>query len=134
MEKVVIDTSVILKWYLQEAGTFKAKQIYKDFQNQKIQIILPELIKYELGNALLKGKKLDSNKVKQPLANFYRLPLIFVALDNQLAFLTYQIAEQLKITFYDACFLALAKREKAVLITANPKHQQKAKGIKIKQL
>lgn len=125
MKKIVLDTSIIVKWFNQEAGSEQAKIIYKQFQNQEIQIILPELVKYELGNALLKGKKITLAKVKTILINFYKLPFVFIEEDKNLSLLSYQIAEKHNMTYYDACFLALAKREKAVLITANPKHQKK---------
>mgnify|MGYP001593042632 FL=1 len=36
-----------------------------------------------------------------------------------------------KFTYYDASFAALAKQERAVLVTANPKHQIKAAGLKV---
>lgn len=125
MKKIVLDTSIIIKWFNQEAGSKQAKIIYKQFQNQEIQIILPELVKYELGNALLKGKKITLAKAKTILSNFYKLPFVFIEEDKDLSLLSYQIAEKQNITYYDACFLALAKREKADLITANPKHQKK---------
>lgn len=44
---------------------------------------------------------------------------------------TMQIAAENKITYYDASFIDLAKEKKAVLITANPKHQQSVKGVRV---
>jgi predicted nucleic acid-binding protein len=134
MKKIVLDTSVILKWFVKEKGSQQAKNIFDDFKNKKITLILPELLKYELGNAFLKGKKISFGKIKKSLAKFYRLPIHFVAENEKLSFLTYQIAEKLNITYYDACFLALAKQEKATLVTTNPKHQKKIKGVKVKNL
>ena len=42
-----------------------------------------------------------------------------------------EIAESAGITYYDASFMALAKQEKATLVTDNPKHQRKIQGIKV---
>jgi predicted nucleic acid-binding protein len=134
MKKVVLDTSVIVKWFSQEEGSQKAKKILLDLREGKIQILLPELVKEELANALLKGKQLSFSQAKKALKVFYQLPLLFIPQDLKLALGTYRLASKLKITFYDACFLALAKSERAVLITANPRHQKKIKGIQVRNL
>lgn len=134
MKKIILDTSVIAKWFTREKGSAEAEKFLTSLQSQKVQILLPELVKYELANALLKGKKFSYSKAKEVLTVFYKLPLIFISGDFQLALLTYRLASKLNITYYDACFLALAQREKAMLITANPKHQKKLKNIKIKQM
>ena len=134
MEKIILDTSVILKWFIKEENSPEAKKILVRLENQKIQIFLPELSKYELGNGLLKGKQLPFSKVKPLLISFYNLPITFIVQNQKLSLLTYQIAEKLNITYYDASFLALAKQQNATLITANPKHQKKIAGIKIQTL
>ena len=136
MKKLVLDTSIIIKWFTQEKGFEKTNYIFDELKTGKIKIYLPELVKYEFGNALLKGKKLVHHKAKFVLKTFYKLPFIFATDDLRLTHLSYQIAQKLNITYYDACFLALAKLKKATVITANPKHQKKKKikGIKIKAL
>jgi len=134
MKKLVLDTSVLLKWFVMEDDWRLAREILSDYQKGKVKIYLPELVKYELGNALLKGKGLLWSEVKDGLKYFWGLGLNFVVSDLKLAGETYKIAEKLRITYYDAVFLALAKREKAVLVTANPKHQRKIQGVKVESL
>ncbi|HUW21549.1 MAG TPA: type II toxin-antitoxin system VapC family toxin [Candidatus Bathyarchaeia archaeon] len=134
MIKIVLDTSVIVKWFSQEKEADKAEELLCDLREEKVQILLPELVKYELANALLKGKKLNSSQAQKALAIFYRLPVLYISESESLAFSSYKMAQDLNITYYDACFLALARAEKAVLVTANPKHQAGVKGIKITKL
>ena len=131
MKHYVLDTSVIVKWFSEEKGSEKAGAILQQLQNQKVEILMPELVKYELANAFLKGKKLAGREAEVALETFYNLPLLFTAETPESAKLTYVLAEKLNISYYDACFLALAKIQKATLITANPKHQKKIKGIKV---
>lgn len=131
MKRYVLDTSVIVKWFSEEKGSEKAGGILRQLQNQEAEILIPELVKYELANALLKGKKLTGKEAELALVIFYILPLSFMAETPESAKLTYSLAEKLNISYYDACFLALAKIQKATLITANPRHQKKVKGIKI---
>ncbi|MBL7150742.1 type II toxin-antitoxin system VapC family toxin [Candidatus Microgenomates bacterium] len=134
MRKIVLDTSVIIKWFTKEIKSSDAKVYLEGFREGKYQIVLPELAKYELGNAILKGKKFSFYKARKIFSTFYSFPLIFVEENESQSLLTYKTAQKLNITYYDASFLALAKQEKATLITANPKHQKKIAGIKIQTL
>lgn len=134
MKKIVLDTSVLIKWFTKEKGHLQAKKLLTSLEGNKVKVYLPELTKYEFGNALFKGKNFSYFKANKTLITFYNLPLTFVPEDLKLANLSYKIAQKLNITYYDACFLALAKKEKAILITANPKHQKPIKGIKVKKL
>jgi len=59
------------------------------------------------------------------LATYYSFPIQFVPQDLQQAQDATKIANENQITYYDASFMALAKEQKAVLITDNPKHQKR---------
>ena len=131
MKKYILDTSVVVKWFSQEEGTDEAEGWLKLLEKQEAEIYLPALVKYELANALLKGKKLSYKKAEIALKIFYSLPLIFVEENLELAELSYKFAEKLGISYYDACFLALAKTQKAILVTANPRHHQKIAGLEV---
>jgi len=131
MKKYILDTSVVVKWFSQEEGTDEAEGWLKLLEKQEAEIYLPALVKYELANALLKGKKLSYKKAEIALKIFYSLPLIFVEENLGLAKLSYKFAEKLGISYYDACFLALAKTQKAILVTANPRLHQKIAGLEV---
>lgn len=136
MKKLVVDSSVMVKWLHQEdeERLEQADRIIKDAQEGKIVIIAPELSKYEVGNALLLKKKLFPNEAKILLDSFYLLPIQFIAQSQDIANETYAIAHRVNMTYYDASFVALAKQENAVLVTDNPKHQGKTKEIEVKPL
>lgn len=131
MKRFVLDTSVVVKWFSEEKDSDKARKLLKSFEEKKIEIILPALVKYELANAFLKGKQLSYPEAKIALETFYNLSLLFVEETLDLAKDSYLLGKKLNLSYYDACFLALAKSQKASLITANPKHQKRIKGIKI---
>lgn len=134
--KVVIDSSVAVKWVnsQNEAYLKQADKILQDLQDKKIEIIMPELSKYEIGNALF-NKGMSLIETQTVLEKFYEIPIIFVVEDNNLAKKTIRIAKSSNITYYDAAFLALAQKIGGVLITDNPKHQKKKiKNLKVKAL
>lgn len=132
MKPVIVDSSVTVKWVNQinEELLDQADKLLTETQAGIVNLSAPELSKYEIGNAILK-KKLDVPKALESLDTAYQLPITFVPETEELAKQTYQIAQQTGMTYYDASFVALAKREKAILITDNPKHQSKQLDIQI---
>jgi len=136
MKFLIIDTSVAVKWLNQdnEENIEKADKILQDAKEGKVELIAPELLKYEVGNALLFGKKIAVEDIDDLLDIFYTLPLTFVAWDKNLANTTYDLAKALGITYYDASFMALAKQYDAILVTENIKHQGKSADIAVKSL
>lgn len=132
MKKLVVDSSVIVKWlHEEEPYSDHADKIIEDVKNGKTILFVPELAKYEVGNALLFSKKVSPDEVKVLLESFYLLPIQFVVQSESNANATYKIAYDAHITYYDASFIALAKQESAVLITDNIKHQGKTSEIKV---
>ena len=100
---VVIDTSVIVKWLNQKDELYlsQADKIFQDAREQKIEILAPELSKYESGNAILyKGISLPESKAS--LVTLYAIPIKFVPLDEEVAVEAMKIAYEEKITYYDA--------------------------------
>ena len=133
MNTLVTDTSVFIKWLNKnnEQNLDKADKILQEVKAGQSEILVPELIKYEIGNVLLKGKKLMPNQAYVSLGTTYSLPVTFITESEQQAKKTYTLAHKLDITYYDATFLTLAKRYNATLITENIKDQRKAPNIKV---
>lgn len=131
--KIVCDSSVIVKWLSSQGELWveQANLILVDTREGKTDLFAPELAKYEVGNALLTSKKVPSTQVKISLATLYTLPLQFVSETEKQALYTYKLGEDFEITYYDASFVSLAKLLDATLITDNPKHQAKVKGVKV---
>lgn len=132
-QKIVVDSSVIVKWLNTdyEQNLDQSNQVLKDVQSSKIEIICPELVKYEIGNVLLFGKKLSSKRANILLHWLFHFPIKFIPNSEELSKETFSIAEGSGMTYYDATFVALAKLEDAVLITDNPKHQGKTSAVKV---
>ena len=133
MKLLIVDTSVALKWLNQdnELNIDIADKILKDARDGKVDILAPELLKYEIGNALLYGKKIASEDIDELLSIFYTLPISFIAENGELGNSTYVLAKNLGVTYYDASFMSLAKQYDAILVTDNIKHQGKDSNIKV---
>ncbi len=134
MQKIVVDSSVILKWLYREdePNLTQADMLLKDAVQNKLKLITTELAKYEVGNVLLVAKKLPKKKGGEALETLHTLPIEFIAQSEELSKETFTLGSTAEITFYDASFMALAKEQNADLVTDNPKHQQKKiKGLKV---
>lgn len=130
---VVLDSSVIVKWCnsLDEEQLAKSDKIFNDGKKGKIEIFIPELAKYEVGNAIL-NKKLELPAGKASLAVLYLAPVKFIPLDQELANRTLEIAAEGNTTYYDASFVSLAEKISATLVTDNPKHQKRTPKSAVK--
>lgn len=130
---LVVDSSVVVKWLHTKNEKYlnQANQIMADAQSGTVILLAPELVKYEVGNALLLSKRLSPENSRIILKTLYSLQIQFVPDSEELAIETYRIAQNLGITYYDASFVALAKREKAALVTDNPKHQGKHLDVQV---
>ncbi len=134
--KIVVDSSVIVKWLNQdkEDGLDKADKLLANSQAGKVMLLAPELAKYEVGNVLKFGKKLSLEQAEIALTELFKIPVTFIPQSVELTLETLRLAFALDITYYDASFLSLAKQFDAALITDNIKHQGRKSDIKVVSL
>ena len=78
--RVVLDTSVIVKWFFKddEKNTKKADLILKQYLNNEIKIIIPELSAFELANVLRNKIKKYQNVNLDIIDRLYNLELFFI--------------------------------------------------------
>jgi len=131
-KRMVVDASVMVKWLRSEKEELfeQADALLYDFQDEKVDLYAPELARHEVGNAFVKRKLLLPD-AKSSLATYYNLPVNFVAETNEIAQRSYQIADALQITYYDASYLSLAESLDAVVVTENVKHLGKSTTVTV---
>lgn len=133
IKKTVVDSSVIVKWLNtdNEQDLEKSDKLLQQARDGKIELMSPELSKYEVGNVLLKGKQLNPDQARVSLGTVYALPITYVADTQELSQDAYFIAHKLGISYYDASFLSLAKQQDAILVTGDIKDQARSGSIKV---
>lgn len=134
MEKIVLDTSVVVKWFVEEKGSREALRFLEDYQEGKLEIIAPKIIGLELANALFFGAGYKDEVLKNALTAFYSLNLSFVPLSEFFIQGAREYMEKFKIAIYDALFIALAEARKIPLVSADRKHHQKRFSKRIAHL
>lgn len=125
---MVLDASVILKWFMQEDLSDKAKSIRKAHLEGRFTIAIPDIAIYEIGNALRYEPEFSPKEVSRAIAELYELDIDIIAPLPYLAAPTATIAYQSEVTFYDAFYLALAKELNLQFVTADEKLYRKVKG------
>lgn len=121
----VIDTSIIVKWYLPEPDSNVAARLLSKLLLGQINIHVPTLAQLELANALFYSKLLNSDQIMDTMKMYLGLKLENIPLNHHLLEQTINNMVAFKLAAYDACFLALAQLLDIPLITADTKHHQK---------
>ena len=78
--KIVVDTSVLIKWIKtrDEELRSEALALLRIIQRRPLEVTVPALLLYELGNLLLVKTRLDSSGVAAALAQVIELPIVAV--------------------------------------------------------
>ena len=120
---VVLDSSVIVKWFTKEEGSLLALELLDSFTDGSLAILASELTFYEVSNALRYKPDFSSEEINRCVSHLLGLQFEIKKFDNTLLRETSRIAFDGGVTFYDAVPVAIAKIEKAHCITADRKTQ-----------
>ncbi len=129
--KIVVDTSVLIKWIKtrDEKLRSEALELLGVIQRRAIEVTVPALLLYELGNLLLLKTRLDSNSIVAAIEHVLRLPIAVENPEPGVLRRTARLGRDLKLTFYDASFLALAEELDCVFVTADRRLFNAARGF-----
>jgi predicted nucleic acid-binding protein len=114
LREVVLDASVVLKWFAAEQrGSFEARQLRDDYEAGRLSVVVPSLLFLELLNVAGRHWRSEPEAVAEfaeALAD-----LSFEVGEPELPSVASWISRGL--TAYDAVYVALAERRELALIT-----------------
>lgn len=132
MKGLIIDASVVLKWYLaDEDASGQALTLLERYVSGRLDLMAPFLLEYEVANGLNIARK----KGRVEKAEVIKALDGFVNLDMELRPISHTSANILlycnlyNITAYDASYVALAEDENIPLVTADRKLYNAVKKI-----
>ena len=128
-KEIVLDASVVVKWFTQEEGRDKAIILRDKFVNREINILCPDLILYELSNALRYNPNFDVDDVKLAINSILEMDLNIIVPLSSTINRAIELSFEKDITLYDAFYIALAFDLDFVFITADKKLYNKAKDL-----
>lgn len=128
----IVDSSVIIKWIIEEEYRDKAVELRKNFFQKKIELGIPTLAYYEVINYISRIYPLKSIFLFSQIL-ILKMTEFFVTLENMAR--TIEITQKFpKTAFYDATYHALAIQHNGTFITADEKYYKQAKALKHIQL
>lgn len=119
--KIVVDTSVLVKWFKtrDEDLVEEARALLDTVQTQILEVHVPALLLYELGNILLLKTRLGYAGLDDAIHRLEALPITVAPPAIPLLRRAARLGRELTLTFYDASFLALAAELDCPYITAD---------------
>ena len=126
---IVLDASVILKWFLIEKDRDIALIFLDRHINGDKHIAVPELLCYELCNILAFKTDLSEKMVADNILDFFEFKLQVISLSRQEYSEAIHLSRLYKVSVYDASYIVLARSLNADFVTADEKLAQKMKDI-----
>lgn len=125
MEKVVVDASVVVKWFVEEEGSEEALAIRRRYIEEEVKIVAPELIHFEILNALRYKGLFTAPEIKRIAESLDAYSFDLRSLRGEYAAQAVEAALENDITVYDSSYVSLARREDAQFYTGDQKLVQR---------
>ena|SRR5947209_4975492 len=121
--KYVLDSSVALKWVLQEVDSSKADALRRAFQTGLHELLAPDVLPIECAHALSRAER---KNIIQPPQGYRHLLNILSTPPRLYSYLplldrAFEISSATRQGTYDCLYIALAERERCELVTADIK-------------
>mgnify|MGYP000527780135 CR=1 FL=1 len=132
MEKtplIILDTSVMIKWFTNEENSNKAIEYRDKHIDREIEIIEPDLLLYEISNALRYNPNFEEIDVMNALESIFDLGIEIITPTKKLLYDTIEISYKYDITGYDATYIALSNELSGKFINSNKKLYEKTKNL-----
>ena len=126
-ETIVVDASVVIKWFIPEADSNKAVKLRDRHIEGSSTLIAPDLLIYEVANALSSHPDLSVDEVKEDLEALLMLDLDLIQPSGEFVSSIAEDARKYAISVYDSSYLALAEATSSSLITADRRLYEKIK-------
>jgi len=131
VNKLVIDASVVLKWFLRdEKYGDSAMSLLERFIRGEIELAAPSLLVYEVINGLVVAQRkgrINEEKVLASISGFINLGIQFVDVAGLEARVLH-FCRAYDRSAYDASYLAVAEQESLALVTGDERLYNSIKG------
>lgn len=132
---IVVDATIVVKWFDNtEKGYTQVKALLEKHLLKQDEIIIPDLLLYEVGNAWSTKSALDIDKILENinLLGGYlpkQIPINFKLIKRAC-----QFAKKYGVSVYDATYAVIAEEKECDLITADDKFADKVNLRFVKKL
>jgi predicted nucleic acid-binding protein len=117
----VLDASVVLKWFVKEADSDQALKLREEFYAGGREIVVPDLLLFEIANALRFNPSFSSREISDSLDTLLGMGIEIITPTLSLLSKTVELAREFDLTCYDATYIALAEELGFEFLTADEK-------------
>ncbi len=129
MPRVIINTSVVIKWFIEGEDTSLALTLQERFFEKSINLIITELLLYELANALCFTNLFSKEEIKMSLQALLLTDIEVSPFNYSVLERAVDLSLERNLAIYDAYFLACAEKFKLVYVTADRRAYSKLKNL-----
>lgn len=117
MTEIVVDASVVVKWYIPEQDHEPARVLRDDYLEGKCDLIAPAVLPFEVINALKYSGHYQGDRLVEASNTLpeYGIDLVSYRDIGPVA----AIAREHDIAIYDASYVALAQKSESTVYTAD---------------
>jgi predicted nucleic acid-binding protein len=116
---LVVDASVVVKWFIAEDGTEQALLVRDDFVAEDLELHVPSHVPYEVLNAVRFNPDESEERVLQVQAALDRYGFMVHPLRDEFGRRAVHVAYAKGLTMYDSAYLALSQMLGLKLLTAD---------------
>jgi len=118
-EALALDASVIVKWFSEEEYTGIALGIRKRFFDGALNVVVPELMFYEVSNAIRYNRVLSLEEKLELIDDIFSMGFDVVTSNKEILSEAMKSALDTNTTIYDNVYLAVCRFRRCNLITAD---------------
>jgi len=126
-QTLVVDASVVAKWFIPEADSDKAVKLRNRHIEGSLNLMAPDLLLYEIANALVYHPEIRDEDIREDMEALFTVDIELVSPSSELMASITERARRGDISVYDSSYLVLAEIVATNLVTADKRMFEKAK-------
>ncbi|MHA2156845.1 MAG: type II toxin-antitoxin system VapC family toxin [Candidatus Hodarchaeales archaeon] len=108
MQQIVVDASIVVKWFIREKFSELALKVRDSFVDGQFRLISSSLLHYEVLNALKYSKLFLDSELELAATSLENYGIILVPLNGTYTQTVVKLAETYDLSIYDAAYIGLA--------------------------
>jgi len=121
MIEIVIDANVVVKWFIEENESDKARFLRDKFIDGQIELFIPSLLYFEVMNALKYSKLFDPSELNDAGESLEKYGFKVITIKNEIREHIIKIAVDHDMSIYDASYLGISIALGKIFCTADEK-------------
>ncbi len=128
-QNLVVDASVVAKWFIPEADSDKAVKLRNRHIEGTLNLMAPDLLLYEVANTLVYHPEIRDEAIQEDMEALFAVDIELVSPSSELMASIAEGARRRDLSVYDSSYLVLAEYVATNLVTADRRLYDKAKHM-----